>query len=80
MSIAQLTLALHLTLALVVSAHIVLTKTDVRAAIGWVGLVWLAPVIGSVLYFFLGINRIRRRAGRRRLIGATAATQRADRE
>ena len=55
---------LHIVLAVGVSAHIVLTKSDVRGAIGWIGLVWLTPVVGSVLYLFLGINRIRRRAGR----------------
>ena len=59
-------LVLHLLLATGVSGHIILTKTDVRGAIGWVGLVWLTPVIGSVLYFLLGVNRIRRRAGRLR--------------
>ena len=58
--------AVHILLALIVCAHIVLTKPDVRAAIGWVGLVILAPVIGSVLYALLGINRLRREAGRRR--------------
>jgi cardiolipin synthase len=57
-------LTVHLLLAIGVSGHIVLTKTDVHGAIGWAGLVWLTPVVGSVLYFFLGINRIRRRAGR----------------
>ena len=58
--------AVHILLAMIVGAHIVLTKPDVRAAIGWVGLVILAPVIGSVLYALLGINRLRREAGRRR--------------
>ena len=53
----------HILLAVVVSAHIVLTKDDVRAAIGWTGLVWLTPVLGSVLYGLFGINRIRRQAG-----------------
>lgn len=53
----------HIVLAVVVSAHIVLTKNDVRAAIGWTGLVWLTPVVGSVLYGLFGINRIRRQAG-----------------
>ena len=52
--------------ALGTTAHIVLFKSDVRAAIGWAGLVWLAPFIGAVLYWMLGINRIRRRAGRMR--------------
>lgn len=55
--------SVHLVLAIGVTAHIVLTKHDPRAAIGWIGLVWLTPVIGSVLYVFLGVNRIRRRAG-----------------
>jgi cardiolipin synthase A/B len=53
----------HVLLALFVSAHIVLTKDDVRAAIGWTGLVWLTPVVGSALYGLFGINRIRRQAG-----------------
>jgi cardiolipin synthase len=56
----------HLVLALTVSAHVVLTKPDVRASIGWMGLVWLAPVVGSALYAMFGINRIRRQAGRMR--------------
>ena len=59
--------AAHVLLALAVSAHIVLTKQDVRGAIGWVGLVWLTPVLGAVLYAMFGINRIRRQAGRMRL-------------
>ena len=46
------------------TAHIVLFKSDVRAAIGWAGLVWLAPFVGAILYWTLGVNRIRRRAGR----------------
>ncbi|HET8648451.1 MAG TPA: phospholipase D-like domain-containing protein [Gemmatimonadales bacterium] len=57
---------LHVILALAVSGHIVLTKDDVRGAIGWVGLVWLTPIVGSLLYASFGVNRIRRQAGRRR--------------
>jgi cardiolipin synthase A/B len=57
----------HVLLALAVSAHIVLTKQDVRGAIGWVGLVWLTPVVGAALYGLFGINRIRRQMGRMRL-------------
>jgi cardiolipin synthase len=44
------------------SAHAVLNKRDVRAAVAWVGLAWLVPVLGAMLYLLLGINRIRRRA------------------
>src|SRR5579862_8381464 len=54
---------LHIALALGVSAHIVLTKADVRSAIGWIGLVWLTPILGSALYLVFGINRINRQAG-----------------
>jgi cardiolipin synthase A/B len=47
---------------LLATGHAVLRKRDVRAAVAWVGLVWLVPLVGVVLYLFLGINRIRRRA------------------
>lgn len=49
------------------SAHVILHKRDVRAAIGWVGLIWLVPFAGSALYGLLGINRIQRRATELRL-------------
>ncbi len=53
---------LDLVLAASATVHIVLRKRDSRAAIGWAGLVWLAPVIGSLAYFCFGVNRIQRRA------------------
>ena len=46
----------------VASAHVILNKRDSRAAVGWVGIIWLVPVVGAVLYLMFGINRIRRRA------------------
>lgn len=48
--------------AVAAGAHAVLTKRDVRAAIGWVGLIVLFPLVGAALYALFGINRIRRRA------------------
>lgn len=54
--------ALALLLCIVASAHAVLYKRDSRSAIAWVGFVWLVPLIGAVLYFIFGINRIRRQA------------------
>ena len=48
--------------SLVASAHVIVRKRDVRAAIGWVGLIWLVPGLGAFLYALLGLNRIRRRA------------------
>ncbi|WP_308197882.1 phospholipase D-like domain-containing protein [Anaeromyxobacter oryzisoli] len=56
-----------LAVALVASAHAVLHKRDVRAALGWVALIWFAPVAGAVAYAVLGVNRIRRRAQALRL-------------
>lgn len=47
---------------LLASAHALLHKRDVRAATLWIGLVWLMPVLGPLLYLALGINRIHRRA------------------
>ena len=54
--------AVDLAIVLLASAHVVLTKRDNRAALGWIGIIWLAPIIGSILYFTFGINRIRRKA------------------
>ncbi len=51
-------------LALVASAHVVLSRREVGAAAAWVGLIWLVPFLGIVLYWLLGINRIKRKAGR----------------
>lgn len=44
------------------TSHAVLNKRDTRAVIGWVGLVWLAPIIGALLYYWFGVNRIERKA------------------
>lgn len=53
-------------ISLLASAHVVLYKRDSRAAVAWVGLIWLAPFLGVLLYVFLGINRVRRRVMGRR--------------
>ena len=59
--------ALHLTLAVSVTFHAVLFKPETGTVIAWVGLAWLAPVVGSIAYFCLGINRIQRRASALRI-------------
>src|SRR5437868_13567980 len=63
--------------ALFVSAHVVLYKRDVRAAIGWVGVIWLTPFVGSLLYLSFGINRVKRKA-RKLYSGVPASVQPAD--
>ncbi len=55
-------LPLHIAIALWATIHLLLNKRDVGAALGWIGLVWLAPFTGGFLYVVLGINRVRRRA------------------
>lgn len=52
----------HLTVAVLASCHAVLHKEDTRATIGWVGLIWLTPLLGTMLYVCFGINRIQRKA------------------
>ena len=66
MNIFSFTLAsiFFLLLQISVTVHILLHKEDVSSTIGWIGLVWLAPVVGSILYILFGINRIRRKARR----------------
>jgi cardiolipin synthase A/B len=69
----------HVTSAVVLGAtavavwHVVLNKRDVRAAIGWAGLIVLLPGIGTLLYVVLGVNRIERRASRLRTASARRA-------
>ena len=52
--------------AAALTVHAVLSRKDSRTTIAWVGLIWLAPVVGGLLYLVLGINRIRRKAIRAR--------------
>lgn len=76
MNIFSITLAgvLLLTLQTAVTIHIILHKDDVPSAIGWTGLVWLAPILGSVIYVIFGINRVRRKAMRLHNRGADIFT------
>ena len=64
--------------AAVVTTHVSLTKRDVRGSIGWIGLAWLSPLLGSLLYFLFGINRVARRAARRRRQAEPAAASAAE--
>ncbi len=53
---------LDILLALAVTFHAVLRKPETGTVIAWVGLAWLAPFAGALVYFLLGINRIQRKA------------------
>ena len=53
---------IHVLIAGSVTAHVLRTKSDVRAALAWIAVAWLSPVFGALLYFVFGVNRVTRRA------------------
>jgi len=55
-------IGLGLLLSVLATGHAVLNKRDSRAAIAWVGFVWFVPLVGAVMYFTFGVNRIRHKA------------------
>jgi len=70
----------HVALAVAVTVHVLLYKRSVGAAVSWIGIAWLSPFLGGLLYAIMGINRVKRRAQRLRrqhlvpLAGDPAAT------
>ena len=63
---ADLVTVTHFAVALLVTGHVLLTKRDIGASIGWIGIAWLSPFIGGLFYLTFGINRVVRRARRLR--------------
>ncbi len=63
-------------LAVMVTGHALLTKREVAACVGWIGLAWVAPTWGALFYFMFGINRVVRRARRARPPRTPKATPR----
>lgn len=61
---AGVQIAIELAITLAVTWHVLLTKREVGAATGWIGLAWIAPIVGGPLYFVFGINRVARRGAR----------------
>ncbi len=57
---------LTLGLAAFSATHAILYKRRSQAALAWVGLILLVPLVGALLYGAFGINRIRRKAARLR--------------
>jgi cardiolipin synthase A/B len=52
----------YILLACLVTIDVLLKKSDVRGALGWIAAAWLSPIFGSLLYYMFGINRVTRRA------------------
>lgn len=68
-----LLILIHVGCAAVAATHALLTKPDPRSAVGWIGVIWLFPLVGPLLYGLFGINRVRTRA--RALRGITPAAR-----
>jgi cardiolipin synthase len=62
----HLVLVVSIVLGVGAAVHAAMTKDDVRAAVGWVGVVLLNPILGALIYLVFGINRVRRVAIARR--------------
>ena len=56
----------HVAIAGAVTVHVLLYKRSVGAAVSWIGIAWLSPFMGGLLYAIMGINRVKRRAQRLR--------------
>lgn len=61
-ALATLLVALHVAAAAAAAVHALLTKPDPRSALGWIGVCWLFPLAGVLLYGLFGVNRVRTRA------------------
>lgn len=59
-SMPTLVLALNYALASVAALHALMTKSDPRSALSWIGVCWLIPIAGPLLYWLFGINRVLR--------------------
>ena len=56
----------HVAIAGSVTVHALLYKRNVGAAVSWIGIAWLSPFLGGLLYAIMGVNRVKRRAQRLR--------------
>lgn len=55
-------LAGYLAVAIAVTVHALFRQSNVRTALGWIGIAWFSPILGGFLYYVFGINRVARRA------------------
>ncbi len=54
-------------IATAAAGHAVMYKRESRSAVGWTAVILMMPLVGPLLYFLFGINRIQRRAARLRV-------------
>ena len=67
--VSTIVAVLYIVLSLATAVHILITKYDIKSASGWIALVFLSPFVGTILYIFLGINRVSRKAARLGRVG-----------
>lgn len=72
-NLSYLLASLSVAASLWASAHAVMYKRKSRAAASWVGLIWLSPFLGAILYLLLGVNRKRARTRPPAMVTAAAA-------
>src|SRR3984957_11790951 len=65
---------LYILVAATVTADVLLKKSDVRGALGWIGAAWFSPLLGGLLYYLCGINRGTRRALKMSRLGDAQAS------
>ncbi len=61
--LGTLLILLGVIVPLIASTHALLFRRDSRTTVAWIGLIWLTPFLGTLLYVLLGVNRLRRRGG-----------------
>jgi len=59
---AWILLGVHVVLAVTSAGHALLYKKDPRAALGWIAVCLAYPLVGPLMYYLFGINRLRTRA------------------
>ena len=78
--LGELAALAHIVIAFAVTFHVLLYKRDVGSAVAWIGIAWLSPFLGGLLYATMGINRVKRRAQRLRRERLTASDAAASQE
>lgn len=62
----QLLSILTVIVMLLAALHVLRYKRDTHSASGWLALILASPLVGVILYFIFGINRIHRKAKRKK--------------
>jgi cardiolipin synthase len=64
--LGELAALAHVVIAASVTVHVLLNKRNIGTSISWMGIAWLSPFVGGMLYYAFGVNRVKRRALRLR--------------